>query len=426
MQRLNNLEPELSQAQRQHRETILALVAQACAECLGFPVSLYLLGSARLGVQSPQSDVDVLCLIPAYLSGEAFLESVGQRLAGLCDSEALLRSVDRAQVVASAKIPLLRMRFAGVAVDLLYARCPSDPGMPDPLTEAARPFFEPMSWNALVGCLEADTLTDIVRQYVPLESFRELLRAVRAWAKVRQIHGNAWGFLGSFSWTLLAAWSCTRYPQAAADTGLEALLAFFFEVLNQHDWSQPVALTRAGRQYQKLPYDWLPVITSIEPCQNSARNVTRSTAQILRSELERGAAISAQVLAGNIGWDALFDLADLSAQSDCFLVLTATGENNDRLSACCGWLEGYAIGLIIALEQRLDVYVRPWTGIRRGQNRISVVLGLKVSQDCDYVAVEQVGRDFVLQFNADADASMLECMVCDRVALAQYINLLAG
>jgi poly(A) polymerase len=404
MQLLNDLEPELSQEQRQHRETILALVEQACAECLGFQASLHLVGSARLGVQSPQSDLDVLCLIPAYMSGEAFLESVRQRLEGLCD---------RAQVVTSARMPLLRMRFEGVSVDLLSARRPSELGALEPLTEAARPFFEPMSWKALAGCLEADTLTDIVRQYVPLESFRELLRAVRAWAKARLLHGNAWGFLGNFSWALLAAWSCTRYPQAGADTGVEALLAHFFQVLNQHDWSQPVALTQAGRQYQMLHYDWLPVITSIEPCQNSARNVTRSTAQILRRELERGVAISKQVLAGFRDWEALFELADEKAQSDCFLVLTASRENNDSLSACCGWLEGHAIGLVIALEQRLDVCVRPWPGIRRGQNAICVVLGLKLSQDCDCVAIEQVGRDFVLQFNADSDGSMLECVVCD-------------
>jgi poly(A) polymerase Pap1 len=174
MQLLNDIEPELSQEQRQHRETILALVEQACAECLGFQAPLHLVGSARLGVQSPQSDLDVLCLIPAYMSGEAFLESVRQCIEGLCD---------RAQVVSSVKIPLLRMRFEGVSVDLLYARRPSELGTLEPLTEAARPFFEPVSWKALVGCLEADTLTDIVRQYVPLESFRELLRAVRAWAK---------------------------------------------------------------------------------------------------------------------------------------------------------------------------------------------------------------------------------------------------
>jgi len=143
----------------------------------------------------------------------------------------------------------------------------------------------------------------------------------------------------------------------------------------------------------------------------------------LRCELERGAAISEQVLAGKIAWEALFELADEKAQSDWFLVLTASRENNDRLSACCGWLEGHAIGLTIALEQRFDVCVRPWPGIRRGQNAICVVLGLKLSQNCDCVAIEGVGRDFVLQFNADSDGSMLECLVCDRQSLAQYINL---
>jgi len=109
-----------------------------------------------------------------------------------------------------------------------------------------------------------------------------------------------------------------------------------------------------------------------------------------------------------------FELADEKAQSDWFLVLTASSENNDSLEACCGWLEGHAIGLVIALEQRLNIYVRPWTGIRKGQNRICAVLGLKSSQDCDYVALEPVGQDFVLQFNADADGIRLECVVCDR------------
>jgi hypothetical protein len=93
------------------------------------------------------------------------------------------------------------------------------------------------------------------------------------------------------------------------------------------------------------------------------------------------------------------------------------------LSACCGWLEGHVIGLVIALEQQLNIYVRPWPGIERGQNAICVVLGLKLSQEYDCVAIEQVSRDFVLQFNADSDGSMLECLVCDCVALAQYINL---
>jgi poly(A) polymerase len=71
------------------------------------------------------------------------------------------------------------MRFEGVSVDLLYARRPSELGTLELLTEAARPFFEPVSWKALVGCLEADILTDIVRQYLSIESFRGLLRAVR-------------------------------------------------------------------------------------------------------------------------------------------------------------------------------------------------------------------------------------------------------
>lgn len=408
MQLLDNLEPQLSQAQRSHRETVLGVVAQACAECLGEQRSLHLLGSARLGVESPQSDLDILCLVSAYQSGEAFLESVRQKLEGLCD---------RALLVKDARVPVLRMRLEGVSVDLLYARSLSCLGTLEHLAEAVRQNSDPVSWLAFAGCLEADMLADKVCQRIPFESFRHLLRAVRAWAKARQIHGNAWGFLGSFSWALLAAWSCESYPQDAADTRLPSLLAHFFTALTQHDWSQPIALTEAGRQYQvRERRDWLPVITSIEPCQNSARNVSRSTAQILRREFVRAAALATRVKAGEIGWEALFEQAELQAESELFLILTAKSQNNQDLETCRSWLEGRIIGLVIDLEHKLDAFVRPWPGMRKEQNTWSAVLGLQLPNGCDRTTLQQMGQEFVRTY---PHGSNWESVLCDRQALAQ-------
>jgi hypothetical protein len=130
------------------------------------------------------------------------------------------------------------------------------------------------------------------------------------------------------------------------------------------------------------------------------------------------------VLTGKTSWATLFETANLQAQSDWFLVLTASSEDNDRLEVCCGWLESHAIGLVINLEQQLNVWVRPWTGIRRTQNRSCVVLGLELPKDCDRAAVEQLGKDFVLPFNAenaDLGSNILESLLCDRQQLAQLI-----
>ncbi|MCL1473895.1 poly(A) polymerase [Argonema antarcticum] len=386
-QLINKLEPQLSQTQQAHQETILSIIAQACAECLGFQPSLHLLGSARLGVQSPQSDLDIVCLIPAHLSGLAFLESVQQKLVELCD---------RSNLVEDARMPVLRMQIEGISVDLLYARTTAEPSKFVRIKESDREFFDPVSWQAVSSCLGSDLIVDAVPQRIPLASFHELLRAVRAWAKARQIHGNAWGFLGNFSWALLAAWSCTKYPLDIANIQTETLLFDFFQMLVQHDWTQPVSLTEAGKLYRpRLPRDWLPIVTPIEPCQNSARNVSRSTAQILRNEFIRAGKIAEQVLAGEVGWQTLFESMDLQKESQLLLAVTAKSEDDETLESCAGWLEGNAIGLVINLEQQLNASVRPWPGIRREQNMCRIVLDLQVSEGCDRATIEKIAKEFV-------------------------------
>ncbi|WP_086682749.1 poly(A) polymerase [Nostoc sp. T09] len=379
---VNQLEPELTPAQQLQRETVLEVVTQACAECLGFQPSLQLLGSARLGVQSPESDLDTVCVIPTYLSGEAFLVSVQQRLQGLCHS----------QLVLDARVPVLRLQLEGISLDLLYARAQNwQLEMKTPQN------IDPVSLKAIIGCWEADVITDVAGKYVSLDTFRQLLRAVRAWAKARDIYSNAWGFLGGFSWALLCAWSCIFYKKSKSS--LEELLVNFFQLLHQHNWQQAISLTDAGRQYKvQSPRDWLPVVTSIEPCQNTARNVTLSTAQILCREFARGGTLTKQILAGEEKWTSLFEPVGLQQESEFFLILRVSNQDNNELEKCCGILEGYIIGLIIQLEQ-LDIFVRPWTGIQKMENTARLVLGLNLPPNFHNNTIEQVAKDFVSQLN---------------------------
>ncbi|WP_242046316.1 MULTISPECIES: poly(A) polymerase [Calothrix] len=375
---IKELEPELTPAQQLQRDTVLEVVTQACAECLGFQTSLQLLGSARLGVQSPDSDLDAVCVIPTYLTGEAFLVSVQQRLQGLCHT----------QLVLDARVPILRLKLEGISLDLLYARAENYQ-----LARKHPQNLDSISLKAIIGCWEADVITEIVSKYVSLNTFRELLRAVRAWAKARKIYGNAWGFLGGFSWALLCAFCCTFDKEV--EPSREKLLANFFQLLHHRDWQQAIALTDFGRQYQvQLPRDWLPVITSIEPFQNTARNVTRSTAKIIQSEFARGATLTKRILADEEKWTTLFAPIDLHQESEIFLILKVSDRDEHELEKCCGILEGYIIGLIIQLEQ-LGIFVRPWTGVQKMENTARLVLGLHLNADCTSDTVEQLAKDFL-------------------------------
>ncbi|MFB2918185.1 poly(A) polymerase [Aerosakkonema funiforme] len=416
MQIANQLSPELSPEQQAHRESILSVLQQACQECLGFPTSLHLLGSARLGVQTLHSDIDAMCLIPADLSAQAFLQSVQQKLQDLCEKSIL---------VEDAIMPVLRMQIEGVGLDLLVARTTHDIAKLKQLQAALPSKFDPVSWKAVLGCLEADAIVQTVTQRLPFESFQKLLRAVRGWAKARQIHGNAWGFLGNFTWTLLAAWSCQNYPQDMTSPETENLLVHFFQKLSQHDWSQPISLSEAGRNYRVLSKDWLPIITAIEPCQNSARNVCRSTAKILQSEFDRAAKLAAQALADRISWSNIFEIIDLHTQTPQFLVLTATTANETDREIYSGWLLGHIIGLVIDLERQLNISVRPWPEIIIKNHTSSAILGLEISATSQLVEIEQIAKKFIDRFNYDRISNphnKWEIVVCDRETLTQQLN----
>jgi poly(A) polymerase len=404
---INQLEPQLTETDKLQRQTVLEIIQQACTECLGFEASLHLLGSARLGVETFQSDLDVVCLISNYISGEAFLASVGQRLEGLCEI---------IQLVINAKVPVLRLKLEGISVDLLVAQFEAELG-----TEIEGNIQNIQSriqhQKSIIGCWEADLIVDLISQHLSLDDFRLFLRAIRAWAKKRCIYGNSWGFLGGFSFTLLAAWSCVNRKELSwsSHNNVEGLINTFFQLLNQHDWNQIITLTDVGKNYEvQHPRDWLPIVTSIEPCQNTARNITRSTAKILKDEFARGAAITEKILIGQANWEVLFEPINLQQESEIFLNITVTSSNQETLAKSCNLLEGYITGLVIQLEQ-LDIFVRPWTRINKKENTAHLVLGLNLPITCEHKTIEMLTQDFISQHiltNADSENNFY-VVVCD-------------
>ncbi|MGD1875854.1 MAG: poly(A) polymerase [Mastigocoleus sp.] len=397
---VNRLEPELTPEQKVQRQTVIEIVKQACTECLGKIANLHLLGSERLGVSTADSDLDAVCEIPNYLSGEAFLKNVEQHLQGLCDFT---------QLVTDARVPLLRLQLEKISVDLLYAQVADTQVESEPrnsiLKDETRNRIKPdsPSFKAIVGCWEADAIAQTVEKYIPLSSFILLLRAVRAWAKSRCLYSNTYGFLGGFSYALLAAWSCQSFQVNNSDINtnltnkisLEKLISNFFQLLSKHDWSQPISLTDTGIEYKvKLPNDLMPVITSISPVQNTARNVTKSTLNILSHEFKRGAQISSKAIAGKGDWDLLFETPNINLDFNKLIKLEISCHNQKNLESCLNLLESHIVGLVIELE-KLGVFVRPHTEREILQNteytKLGVIkLSINTPPNLDIKLVEEI------------------------------------
>jgi poly(A) polymerase len=194
------IEPELTTEDRSRQQIGLDLITQACTTALGFGAIVHRLGSARLGIGSAKSDLDLVCAIPNYVSGAEFLERTAELLDGLAD---------RIQVISTAKFPVLRLELEGVSFDLLYTQVPIDRlDLINNITTAGK--VENISNllpttdkdpPSIAGCWEADIILDRVGAHLPISCFRTLLTAVRAWAKVRGIYGNS--FMGIYRWLLV-------------------------------------------------------------------------------------------------------------------------------------------------------------------------------------------------------------------------------
>ncbi len=383
---ISQLEPDLTDLEQVQRDTVLAVVKQACTECLGVEASLHLLGSARLGVASSGSDLDLVCLIPNYLAGDTFLHRVGDCLTGL---------TDRSQVVLDAKFPVLRLEIEGISLDLLYTQVEVIDGWETRNLADLKPLIKDA--KSIMGCWEADSIVELVKPFVPIDRFQLLLKAIRAWAKVRGLYGNAWGFLGGFSWSLLCAYTCIDYH--GVDRSVEALFAHFFDILSHHNHRKVISLTDIGKQYvAKLPQDLFPIVSSIAPCKNTARNITRSTDRILHSEFTRGAEIVAKILTGKDSWLSLYEPVDLSIESNTSLQITITNPDNEKLKESSNILEAYIIGLIIQLEQ-VDIFVRPNPKIDRSENIHKCVLSIELPTNYENGIVEVIFRDFIRELN---------------------------
>jgi endonuclease/exonuclease/phosphatase family metal-dependent hydrolase/uncharacterized protein (UPF0248 family) len=396
---VRQLEPELTPTERLQRETVLEIVKQACTDCLGFEASLHLLGSARLGVASSKSDLDVICPTPDYVAGKRFLARVGECLQGLCD---------RSQVVVDARFPVLRLRVEGISLDLLYTQVEAVGGWERLDLHALAPLIK--NTKAIIGCWDADLILDRVTERLPIAAFKLLLTAVRAWAKSRDLYGNSWGFLGGFSWSLLCAYSCINYR--GSDFSTESLLTHFFELSSRYDWGEPLALTDAGRAYEtQIPRDWLPIVSSIEPCKNTARNVTRSTAKILQSEFVRGATITSQIIAGKSDWQSLYTPSNLEVEFATVLTMTIEHPDRAEREKSLGILEACIIGLVIQLE-RLDVFVRPSTQVEDCDRTCTVRLYLNLPDRCDVKTIERLTREFIAQSNGleRATSELIHCL----------------
>ncbi|MQM18147.1 hypothetical protein Taro_051135 [Colocasia esculenta] len=214
--------------------------------------------------------------------------------------------VTELQPVPDAHVPVMRFKFSGVSIDLLYAKLslwviPEDLDISqDSILQNA----DEQTVRSLNGC----RVTDQILRLVPnIQTFRPTLRCMRFWAKRRGVYSNVSGFLGGINWALLVARICQLYPNALPSM----LVSRFFRVFTQWRWPNPVMLC----------------------------------------DIEEGTLGLPAIEANKADWDILFESYPFFDSYKNYLQIDFSARNEDDLRPWKGWVESRLRQLTLKIEK---------------------------------------------------------------------------
>jgi len=329
-------------------------------------VKVTTLGSYRLGVVHPGSDIDTLCIGPPNVRREDFFASFVELLDQHSD-------VTECVPIPDAYTPIVKLKIRGVCIDLLFARLakPLAPGSTPEETAKDDDVLKNMDEKS-VRCMNGFRVADQILALVPnQDTFRRTLRFVKYWARRRGIYSNVLGFFGGITWSLLVARVCQLYPYYAPSQ----LVNRFFRLYLQWNWTKPVMLCEIveprndpGLSGLKVwnpktnPADRqhvMPVITPAFPAMNSTYNVTETTKRILLEEFRRGFETVRLVEQQKAAWSKVhepFPFFDHFQHFLCMEVLVRTDEVYKKFS---GWVESKLRILVMQLEAVSGMLIHP-------------------------------------------------------------------
>lgn len=317
---------------------------------------IYTFGSYRLGVHTKGADIDTLCVAPRHVERCDFFSSFYELLKEQPE-------VTDLRAVEEAYVPVIKMNFDGIELDMLFARLAFKeiPETQDLRDEALLKNLDQKCVRSLNGC----RVTDEILHLVPnRENFRLALRSIKLWAKRHGIYSNALGYLGGVSWAMLVARTCQLYPNAVAAT----LVHKFFLVFSKWEWPNPVLLKPPEDSKLGFPvwdprvnvadrFHLMPIITPAYPQQNSTFNVSQSTRTIMIEEFKNGLAITDEIMLGKADWCKLFEPPNFFGKYKHFIVLIASAANKEEHLEWYGLVESKIRLLVVSLERNPHIKI---------------------------------------------------------------------
>ncbi|CAM8967471.1 unnamed protein product [Rhodiola kirilowii] len=312
---------------------------------------IYTFGSYRLGVHGPGADIDTLCIGPSYINREEDFFSILYNI--LSERE----EVAELQPILDAHVPVMKFKFQGISIDLLYA-CVDLLVIPEDFDISQGSVLQNVdepTVRSLNGCRVADQILKLVPN---LEHFKTTLRCLKFWAKRRGVYSNVTGYLGGVNWALLVARICQLYPNAIPSM----LVSRFFRVYTQWRWPNPVMLCSIEedelgfpvwdpRKYPRDRTHHMPIITPAYPSMNSSYNVSTSTLRVMMEQFQYGNKICEEIELNKTKWSALFEPYLFFEAYKNYLQVDIVAADPDDLLSWRGWVESRIRQLTLKIER---------------------------------------------------------------------------
>lgn len=291
-------------------------------------------GSFRMEVNQKDSDLDTVCIVPRFVSRDD--DFFGKLFTRLKSHE----KVSEIYQISDAMVPLIKLKFREIPVDILFAKLEMDE-IPKDLdflheNDAVLQKIDEKSYKSLNGVRTAEL---IMRSVGNLQEFRVFLKLIKLWAKNNFIYSSVMGYLGGISYAILCAKICQLYPNYSVVNLIER----FFFIYSLWIWDEmPVLLQSLCTSPDKCPnskllqFQWdekaerteMSIITPAFPCMNSSHTVSITTAQIIRKAFRKGYKRVRMVKNGLKSWDFLFEKVDFFEKFPLFLEISIVATIN--------------------------------------------------------------------------------------------------
>lgn len=325
---------------------------------------IFTFGSYRLGVVGPGDDIDVLCVGPDHADRSEFFDEMILFL----QKE---KEISQLFPVKDANVPVIKIIFSGIAIDLLVARL-SFKAIDDQLASLQDDSLLKNCTRECVLSLNGCRVTNLILSLVPNpEDFRLTLRAIKLWAKKRGIYSNSIGYPGGVAWAILVAKICQMFPKLKPNK----LIRKFFEVFSQWNWSEAVQINEIKKEVGFVcPVEvWKPedakcfnILTPAFPSQNTNYNTGETTKRVMLKEFEQFKHFTEIIQINSTDhsiptWKELFNEIDFFNQFNVFLQIDILATNEKDYKYWDGFVESRLRFLIKVFEDFPQLKLRPYT-----------------------------------------------------------------